>query len=376
MGLILESMLFYRKTIVLCNSWISLKQLFNTFGIDNINKLIDSETLEILFSESLSGISTNKNQAGIELHNLVIVSSPQHTLDINLKKICTEITGREGRGRRIANSFEGKIKKFNFDAGFVTNAKSIFSDEGYINKSVQLLLKNWIPELENEKIENFKVEQVENGFIVNSKLDFNSLNKIYNKSRINKENILTPAYLLTNIFDVETDLFHASNNLSEIVSTTQKSMLIEVRLKYLTDKYLKSAEKKENFIKYISPSFNTIRDEFNQGKIDINSIIESILHSNKFKKWLENIDNNEDLLQEYLKEISKDNLINKMPNKIYRWGFFTLGGLFLEASFPTGIGTISGVALSFLDSFLFEKLAIGWQPNQFVNQYLIKNLKD
>ncbi len=371
LGLILESMLFYRKTIVICNSAISLGQMLKTLGLDNITKLIESETLEIVFSESFSGIVTNKTiSTGLEIHNPVTFTSPDHTLEQELRRICVDITGREGRGRRVANSFDEKIKKFNYSSDFTNNVKNIFLDESYLNKSAHSLIKNWIPELDKENLANFKIEESDNGFIVNTKLDFDRLNKYYGKYYPPSHSSLTPAYILSNIFDVETDLFHASNNLSEIISTPEKSKLIEIRLSYLMERYTKSKNQKENFLKTINPTFFTIRDDYNKGNLELNKIINAILHANKFKKWLGSLENDEDLLNQYLQEISKESFFKNMPSKFYRWTFFLLGGIFLDSRLPSGFGTISGIALSFIDNFLFDKFVIGWKPNQFINQYL------
>lgn len=97
-GLLLESMLFYKKTSVISNGPAILKQLIRTFGFDDLNELIDRGILEVIYSETMTGIHTNTAPNGFELHDTVIFSSPQHSFPIEVRKACVEITGKEKGG--------------------------------------------------------------------------------------------------------------------------------------------------------------------------------------------------------------------------------------------------------------------------------------
>ena len=72
------------------------------------------------------------------------------------------------------------------------------------------------------------------------------------------------------------------------------------------------------------------------------------------------------LVRDYYQETIKDSWVEKLPGKSVRWGIFTGLGLTVDALGAGGLGTVAGVALSAVDSFLADKLIKGWKPHQFV----------
>jgi hypothetical protein len=70
-----------------------------------------------------------------------------------------------------------------------------------------------------------------------------------------------------------------------------------------------------------------------------------------------------DLLRAYYQETIKDSWAERLPAKSARWGIFTGVGLAVDVIGGGGLGTLAGVAVSAVDSFLADKLIKGWKPH-------------
>ncbi|MCW7494672.1 hypothetical protein ND861_18610 [Leptospira sp. 2 VSF19] len=374
-GLILESMLFYRKTIVICSTKKAFLQILTELGIDNLIKLIESETLELMFNETYSAIETNLDTNNKLIHNVKIQQFNNITKESELEKACILFTNRTGKGKRIAKLLIEQTKSFKHSIPFKEIAKEVFLDKKYIEKAYKGILNRYVPNSEELNLGTFSLEKNEYGFSINSTLDFEKINTII--SKIGKEKIiLGSGNILADILGIESDIYCSSENLSEIISTNSKNNLLSLRLSYLSEKLLRSNFQKENFLKKINPSLKTIKEEYDSGNIDISKLTNAILHSNKFKKWLNTQENDQDILDSYHSEIIKEDYLSKLPDKVYRWIFFGITGLILEKFLPGKVGMVTGVGLSIADNFFVDKLMSGWRPNQFVKDYLIKSIHD
>jgi len=104
-GLLLECMIFYKKVTVVANQTV-LKQLITVFGFESLHELIDRNILEILFTETFFGIKIDTDARGYQVHAPIIGSLPKHTFFSQIRKVCVEVTGREGNGRRNAKRLD------------------------------------------------------------------------------------------------------------------------------------------------------------------------------------------------------------------------------------------------------------------------------
>lgn len=373
-GLILESMLFYKKTIVMISTQKSFFQLLHELGDRNLLKLIESDTLELMFNESYTAIKSDPDSNNRIYHNIVTFSNNSITKESELQKACVKYTGREGRGRRLSNVLADKTKSFKHQRNFDQISKEVFLDKKYIQKTYRMILENHVPGQKDWDNTIFEVESQKNGFYINTTLNFDKLNNeiaLLGKEKI----ILRPANILANILEIENDVYRTSYNTSELVSHSTKNNLLSLRLQYFMEKLKNNIQAKENLLKHINLNFRTLREEYNLKKIDVNKIVAAILHSNKFKNWLNSKDNDENILNAYLSEISKIDNFSSLPNKSFRWIIFTLTGIAFETFLPTGIGTTLTLTSGVLDTFFLEKLISGWRPNQFVNTYLTSAIK-
>jgi len=91
-----------------------------------------------------------------------------------------------------------------------------------------------------------------------------------------------------------------------------------------------------------------------------------VREAQKFKEWLNKVNNAGDLRDDYCREISRLDWADKLPPKALRWLIMSGVGFCVDAAAGTHIGAAGGLALSAVDGLLLDKLIKGWRPNQFV----------
>jgi hypothetical protein len=374
-GLLLESMLFYKKTTVISNGPNILKQLIRVLGFEVLNELLERGILEIIYTETNTGIYTDTAANGSQVHDAIIFSSPQHTFPFEIRKACIEISGKEGKGRRNATRLSRRIRVANHEDTLASSARTLLLDNEFLSKAVPQLMREWVPEVNLSGLV-FRSEKSEKGIVVSTNLNFDLLNSFYHLRIPASHSSLSTAFILTNLYDIETDLYYASRNLSEISSSNVESKLIDLRLIHLAERCSKSTSEKDSFQELVFNGQKTVREAYNSGKIDLQAILRAIYGADKFKDWLNKQIIDAQLLKEYFREVTKDSVIDKLPSKSIRWSVFTGAGIIGDLLLTGGIGTAVGVSLSVLDGFFLDKLIKGWKPNQFVEGHLRKLIKE
>lgn len=369
-GLILEAMLFYKKTIVISGGGGSLKQLVRVFGLDNLNRLLDEEILEIVHFDTITAIHTRRVSGNREVHNAVTLGSPQHTFAIDIRSACIEAVGKEGKGRRWAQRLSQKIKVSNYDSSLAQSAKETLSNEKFLAAAVPRLLKDWLPGVKAVDEGYFKVEKSDQGLVVDTNLNFSLLNLFYAKKFPKSHSELSAARILSKLYEVENDLYHTSRNSSEISIPELDLGLIGIRLSHLAKACGMSITQKDDFQHFVFSGQRTIRESYNEGALDLKPVLDAIFASRKFKDWLGKQPIEASLLTEYCREVTKDSVLDKLPSKTARWSLFTGAGVIGELALPASGALIAGLSLSLLDTFLVDKIFGGWKPSQFVHAHL------
>jgi len=365
-GMLLECMLFYRTTNIIANEFI-LKQLLRDLGMEQVNLLVEEHILKIIYTESGTGIKTNTLN-GIQVHDPVIFSSPQHLFQDIIRQQCIELTGKEGKGRRIAQRLENKISVIHHDKIITDGARKSLLDQEYLNRSIPVVIQTLIPSIKISDKSFFITEKIDNGIVVHTNIDFNKLNAIYHQTIPASHSSLSPSFILAHLLDAESDLYFSSTYLSELATNPLSARLMEEKLSYLVQKASKSRNNIEQFQNFVFGDARALREAINKKQVKIDDVISLILKSSKFKEWLASKEPNQDLFREYYKEVTKGTLIDKLPGKSARWAIFTGLGLVTGAVATGGIGIAATMALGVLDSFFIDKLLKGWKPSQFIEE--------
>ncbi len=372
-GAMVECMLFYGKTNVVVNH-STLKQLLIHFGIDRVIEILEEDLLSITYTETATGIFTNTIN-GVGYHNARWFSIRNRSYQNEIRKICVDIVGKSGKGRRTARRIQDLITVKNHENIILEGGKKSILDQDYVNLSANSVLQTLVPEAIGTDSVQFRTEETEKGIVVATNINFSALNKVFHKYVPPSQSTITPALILSHILDVESELYFASNSLSELATSEMSAKLMSHKINYLLGKSLESAKKITDFQNFVFEDAKSLREAVNDKKIDLDELIEVLKRSQKFKKWISGIDPDKDLLKNYYAEVTKDSIVDKIPGKSVRWGIFTGAGLIADAVATGGLGTAIGLGVGALDTFYIDKLIKGWKPNQFI-EVEVKRLLD
>lgn len=364
-GALVECMLFYKETTVVADKTI-LKQLFTYFGIDRVTALIEENLLNIVYTETLTGVHTFTKD-GIEHHDAIIVSTDALSFGNALWDTYIEVVGKSGKGRRTAQRIQKLIKVKNHADIILEGARNSFLDANYMDSSAKSIIKSLVPEIENLQDAFFHTEKMENGIIVETNFNFSELNRAYHKRIPPTHSTITSAYILSQALGTESELYFASNNLSEISTSVLSANLLSHKVNYLLEKSVKSSEQLDEFQKFIFDNAKALREAVNRKEIDLDELISVLRNSKRFKEWILGVEPEQNLIKSYYTEVTNKTFVDKLPGKTLRWGLFTCAGMAIDGFLGTsGLGTLAGMGMSALDSFLLDKMISGWKPNYFI----------
>ena len=305
-------------------------------------------------------------KSNVQYHDAVEISSPQHTYQNELRKICIDVTGRSGKGRRLAQKIQDKIQVTKHDHIILEGARKAILDQEYIGTAAKIVIAEWVPEIGDASGVTFSTDRTAEGIRVDTNIDFLTLNSLYHKRISPAHSSITPASILVHILDVEKELYFSSSNLSELASSSLSAKLAEKKIDYILARTTKSREALSNFTGFLFKDAKAIREAVNAGHVDLDDLLTVLQNSKRFKKWIVNVRPEANLIQSYYEEVTKKTILDRLPGKGMRWALFTGLGLTADVIATGGIGTLAGVALGALDTFYIDRLISGWKPNQFI----------
>jgi len=353
-GCLVESMLFYQQATVIADQSI-LKQLIQYFGVERLLILMDEELLKIKYTESFVGIRTYTDN-NTDYHDAIEFSSPQHTYQDVIRKLCIDVTGKSGKGRRLAQKIENKIQVSKHDNIILEGTRQSILDPAYIEPAAKQIIKYFFPEISDVSGVLFNTFNTDKGIEVSTNIN------VFKELKT-----LKVADILCHILDTEKDLYFASSGISELASSQISADLATQKINYIIDKSKKSCSTLSNFNGFIFDDSKAIREAVNSGKIDLDDLLNVLIKSKKFKEWIAGQNPEKDLIKSYYEEVTKETIVDKLPCKSVRWSLFTGLGFATDAYVGGGVGTVAGIALGALDTFYLDRILSGWKPNQFID---------
>ncbi len=367
-GLLAEAMLFYEDVRVI-GGYGTLRQLIKGCGPDILIELLASKRLHFTYLDNQFAISTdNQNPRGVH-HKTILFTGQDFELNRVARKLFTEVTGRAGRGRRLANRFAGLVETIQYDTSLTSGSIEDFADSSYVTKAIELLLGHFVPSYTQRDPIFFTVRIDQDEFTIETNVDFSRANQLYHKAVSPQDPWLTEAFLLVQLMRVRSNLYFASTYSSELLADEVSKKLIQAKFEDLLHPRDKGMELVTRFQDFVFDDSRTIREVINGGERSFADILAVLDSATKFRHWLHDQPEDVKLIRAYLEEITKSSWIERLPSKSIRWLLFTGAGLGLDALGGLGIGSL---VLSVVDTFLLDQLIQGWKPNQFIEGPLYK----
>ena len=372
LGFLAEAMLFYSRVRVISDPGM-LRQLVVSLGPDLLIEFLKEDFLELTYLENNLIVATQNAGTPLERHDLGLVSSEKQSLQNYAPTLLQEVTGKQGRGRRLANRITDRTEPYSYDEEVKAQTIQDFADSEYVLSAIKQILTGYAPHYRVPDEFEFSIAQESGLFSVSTNIDFEAANESYHRLVPAEHSTLTSAYLLSLLMTTRSHLSFASENSAELALESVNASLVQLKMSTLLTSRIQSANNLEIFQEFVFDEARAVREAINGGRRCFEDLRDVLKQAREFKKWLVGQDPEEGLLKAYFQESFKDSWIEKLPLKAFRWSVLALGGTIGGlAAGPEGaaVGSMAATALSAADTFLLERFTKGWNPSSFVNDRL------
>lgn len=375
-GLLAETLLFYSDVLLLLDRG-SLHLMMDILDQDTILRLVNEFDLKLSYHREAFGAITRTTN-GLAVHNFNdfkvggLKGKKIHSVHEEIEDVIVRKLGSNRQVRQFAKKLIDKtsshILKREDSASLIEAARSDILDARYTQDASNAAISILSPSIVIDPRWRFcAVDLGEEGFIIDTNIDFNFLNTAYKKVPGQEDGSLTESLIASYIFGARVDSYFASSYMSGYVCDPLSSALMKRKFLELIRRRERDVAELDLFQEKVLPEGRKVREVINSGEALFVDILPVIQEGRKFKGWLEARNPDESLLNEYFSEISKPSWIQKLPGKTFR--FITTSGLGFAAAaaFSPVVRTLAELGLTAIDSFFIDRLLNGWRPNQFVD---------
>jgi hypothetical protein len=379
-GALAETILFYGCTHLLLNRG-SVVSLATKLSPDDLLALLDRGEVRLSYLRPGYGVVT----AGpFGAHNFGAITLQGHKEDApprkgvrlsykeEIEKELRRAIGDSATTRKLARDIADRLALHTFKGApdgenvIVNLAKRDITDPTFTQGMARVVLEHLLPADAIPPSFRFAVIDTGSGYLVDTDLNFERLNGVYHHYVPPSHSSITEAYILSHAASSRVESYFAAEYMAELVTTPLQSSLI--RLKHY--EFLRAREKSgatiEMFRDINLPGFPSIREVINSGDRTIAEFLKLLDQAAKFRDWLRAENPDRGLLAGYVKAATEKTWADQLPTKTTRWAVATGLGLAVDMAFPTGLGTLAGVAVGGLDTFFLDKFIKGWRPNHFI----------
>ena len=367
-GQIAEALLYYQKVQLFIDRG-TLFDLIRQIGIGRILTLLRRAEISAVYCEETLATHTDSVGAS-QFHNYVAITVTGHK-DIGpfktpLERLQYDVE-RQGvqktEAKRFSKAFLGlvPIRKFSgnhfLQGGITDAAKRDLLDIEYagqaIRKVIAIIPGGYLVG-DDLKLEVINADQ---GMFVFTNIDLESINR-RRAQAVPSVEPLTIAYLLSNLLDARADLALASFYGGDFVTSAVTSSIIQIRHTELLRRSKLNVDSRRQFTEVVLPDSPSLAEVIDSGERSFDDFLTLLDRAARFKDWLKVVNPDEDLIRTYMRDVSSEGWIQRLPVKSIRY-VLTLA---LDATNP-----VAGVVSGFVDNFVVEKLFAGWRPNHFVS---------
>jgi hypothetical protein len=366
-GAVCESLLFFSRThVVLDQGTLSL--FVNSGFLDDVIEMLKQGYITASYSPELPALYTSNN-AGLREHHFVVirVGGNQETgqlkrsadaLLFHLESLLKDKVKAKRYHRELCKLLSFKdLEKDPVE----TKALEDLKDPAFASEIARMSLLNFgVP---SSEIKPFRVTIMPLGngkFAIATDIDFQRLRKYIPSEPEFDQNLLFPG-----VGDARLDIFLAAKHNAAFIGNDANQRVVELILNKAIGVRADGDGVVRAVYDFISIDTPSVREVINSGSRTPKEFMALLGKAAGFRKWLNEQNPDKDLIQELLREKTKDGWLESLPVKAVRFGIFTGGGLIANMIAP---GT--GLAFGLADKFLIDKLAKQWRPHFFVENQL------
>lgn len=375
-GQIAEALLYYQRLHIFIDRG-TLFRLIKQIGTGRVLTLLNRAEISAIYCEEALG--THTESVGVsQRHNYVAFTLAGHEdvgeLKTPVERLQYDLE-RQGISKQEAKRFTKlffarvpmrKLSGNHFlQGGIPSAAKRDVLDIEYAKEAI----RHAIAATEGGYVIgddlHLEVVDTDSGFYVFTNVDLNSINRKRSEANPPIEP-LSIAHLLSSILDARADLALASFYGGDFATSAVTSSIIQARHAELLRRSNLNLDSRRHFTEVVIPDTPCLAEVIDSGERSLDDFLVLLDRAGRFKDWLKAVNPDENLVRTYMRDISSDAWIQRLPAKSLRY-VLTLA---LDATNPT-VGLVSGL----IDNFLVEKLLSGWRPNHFVSGRLLPFLQ-
>lgn len=359
-GFVAEALLFY-GTINLIADKFTLPELLQMCGVDEVKELVKMGRLQLFIKESHIGVPMI-TQKEVEMYDVQTLSSADVSQESIIRDSLVEI-GITGDSIKIhTKDLLDLSKSYKYDLTYMDEINEDLKDSDYLRKGIAASINFWNPGV-NLKSEDFQAKYYHVGTYGPFKM-----HKLETNLDFSKYQNTTPSGLILNIAESRGNLHIAGRFNSEIADKPLYSQIMQTKFNSLVQLFNKNQIGISQFQEIVLSDYKAIGEALKARQIKFSDFLEILQKADKFRDWLQKIEQDKNIVAEYFKAVTTETWVDKLPTKGVRFALFTGAGLLIDAIMPTGLGTATGISLGAGDTFLLDKVLKGWKPNQFVDE--------
>jgi hypothetical protein len=379
-GLIAETLMFYGKVHVLAHRG-SLCELILKIGVSQLIDLMEKGFLSITYirdeyavhSAMKKGIKTSifGRHYLFGLADGTKIKNPKQ----DIEELFYQFLGKSNETKILFGKFLQRInikspKSCDEDSEKVCRSAAIdLGDVEFLRFAVFSILRSFAPTFVLDKNWVFDVIVLDDGFIVDTNINFDEVNASFELVNPGVKGEITPEHVLSSFLEARADMHLSSAYSSDLITKIENSEIIRNKLSSLVLPRDRNLHQIKLFEEVVLNNVDCIREAINSGERNFDDFIRVLDRSQKFKKFLNTRNPDQNLIREYYEESFRKSIIDLPVFKTLRFFISTSLGKFADNFDPTGVGSL---AISAADNFLVDKLLGGWRPSHFVNGPLKK----
>lgn len=238
-------------------------------------------------------------------------------------------------------------------------------DADYISAASQIVAKNLLKTEVLPSNYHFKINANGGRFKIITNINFDEINRIQ-KGKSSATEDYSPAHVASELFNASYGLILAAHYGGDFYTSEINSNIIKLKNKHILSRTSCNKSVQNNFYTILLNGSPDVATTLNSGNRSFEEFLELLVKANRFKKWLKSKSPDENLISNYMQDITSSGWLNQSKGKFFRYVISNGAGF---------ISPIGGLIFSAIDSFAIDKINFGWKPNQFINGNL-KNFID
>jgi hypothetical protein len=371
-GQIAEAMLFYQRVHLVLDRQ-TIFDLVAKIGVADVLVLVSRPELRSVYCEEMIGVMTD-TPTGFPMHsfaNLCFQGTQDEFLpDDPASRLAFEISRKgieRSDAKRFANALLRRVpsRKFSgnhfISGGLAEAARKSVLDQAFLTLAANEVVRHL--DLSTRPLERpirFDLLETPHGFSIFHDIDFDELNARRALSNPPLEPA-TVAMVLSHIQAGNSDLILAAHYGGDFWTSSIGSSVIQIKHRELLQRTSANADSRESFHESLLPDVPNVREAIDSGVRTFPEFLRLLDKAARFKEWLHGVHPDEGLVHNYVRDVKSEGWLQRTPGRSMR--FFLTSGIGMA-------GMATGLAASFIDTFLIEKLMGGWRPSHFVDERL------